>query len=84
MLRRVTELEQSDSLTREKQEAFGNLLHNLAGRAARLEPDEARLDDRIDKLIETGLNFILHTRTQEVALDYWLLEAMDRDRGVGD
>jgi hypothetical protein len=84
MFRHATELEAKDALTREKQQTFSNLLNNLAGRAAKMEPDELRLEDRIDKLIQAGLDFIIHTRTQEVTVDYWLLEAMDRDQGGGD
>jgi hypothetical protein len=84
MLRCVTVLEEKDTQTVEKQKAFVHFLNNLAGRAARAEPDEARLDDRVECLIDAGLDLILHARRQEVAMDYWLLESLDRDRGVGD
>jgi hypothetical protein len=63
---------------------FRNQLGQLARGAERVEPDEARLETPLEKFINAGLGFIIHVRKQEAALDTWLVEALNRDRGVVD
>ncbi|HUG91577.1 MAG TPA: hypothetical protein VML55_12115 [Planctomycetaceae bacterium] len=56
----------------------------LGERAARVEPDEKRLDDELEGLVQDGLQFVIEARTQEVSLRTWLLEAYQRETGPVD
>lgn len=56
----------------------------LHERAARVEPDEKRLDEELNRFIEDGLRFVIESRKQEVALRTWMLEAYERETGPVD
>jgi predicted nuclease with TOPRIM domain len=56
----------------------------LAEQAETAEPHERRLDERRASFVRHGLDFVIRTRTQELAVETWFLEAFDRDRGVVD
>ena len=40
--------------------------------------------DRIDQVVQAGLDLVIRIRTQEISLKTWKLEAYQRDRGFGD
>lgn len=79
---RVERLKIGDMLSREQFDSLRKRVHNLINRIARVEPDEGRLESDLVTLCADGLSFVLHLRKQEVAIDTWLQEAFQRDRGV--
>lgn len=84
LLRVAAQLTEGDY---ESLQSLKNLRHQvgrLATVAEVVEPDEARLEDPLNTFISAGLEFIIHARKQEVALDTWMMEAINRDRGVVD
>ena len=48
------------------------------------EPDEQRADGDLGAVIVAGLRFVIHARTQEVAIETWLTESLGRDHGTVD
>lgn len=64
--------------------AFQQSLHALVGAAETVEPNEARLDPRVERLAMRGLELVIRIRRQEAAASTWLVEAFQRDRGVAD
>ncbi len=82
--RRVTQLKEQDQESMSQVKQIRTQLDQIANKAEIIEPDEARLEDRLQEFIDKALEFILHVRKQEVAIDTWLLEALERDRGVVD
>ncbi len=56
----------------------------LASRGDELEPDEALTSEVVGSIVDEGLELVIRIRKQEAAIDTWLMEAFDRDRGVAD
>ena len=84
LMTRVEELRQGDQQSCELLHAFQERLNHLVARADRIEPDEKRGADDQAAIVESGLKFVIQARTQETALETWLMEAVARDRGTGD
>ena len=80
---RVDQLRAGDCISRDLLRELQNRLSRLS-RTPGLTPDERRGDDEVAAVIETGLRFIIHARTQEVSLETWLAESFERDRGTVD
>jgi len=59
-------------------------IDELAAIAASIEPQENRLRNFLQDLIQAGIEFIVRLHKQEVAIDTWYREAFLRIRGVGD
>jgi hypothetical protein len=81
---RIEQLRREDAEALEQFERFSDKSRRLAAVARRVEPDEARIKDECYTLVEEGLAFVISARKQEVALRTWLIEALERDRGVVD
>lgn len=81
---RVEEVRQGDRTSRELLRTFQGRLGDLAARVEQIEPDEKQAEGAIVAVVEIGLKFVIHARTQETALETWLLEAFDRDTGTVD
>jgi hypothetical protein len=84
LLSRVDELRQGDEQTRVLLRALQDRLIGLASRAARVEPDEKQAEGDLAAVVDMGLKFVIHARTQETALETWLAESFERDRGTVD
>lgn len=56
----------------------------LALRFRNGEPDEQSGDGDLGAAIVAGLQFVIHARTQEVAIETWLTESLERDHGTVD
>lgn len=59
-------------------------IEEFAAAAGKVEPDEQSLEAERERLAQDGINFVVAARTQEVQRRTWLMEAYQRDRGVGD
>lgn len=59
-------------------------LGNLAARVPAVQPNESRLSTFVEEVVKEGLAFVIAARTQETAIETWLMEAFTRDRGTGD
>ena len=81
---RVEQLQRQDRETLEQFERFASKVERLAATASKVEPDEARIKKSCYKLAEEGLAVVIAARKQEVAIRTWLIEALERDRGVVD
>ncbi len=84
MFRQIAKLKKEDQRILESLDALIQRSGKLAEKAARLEPDEARLHEEVAALRHDGLEFLLQWQQQEVAIRSWLQEAFTRERGVGD
>src|SRR5947209_3460746 len=82
--RRVSQLKEDDQESLRRWDAFRSQLQVLTRKAGHFEPDELPIEDALKRFIAQGLAFVIHVRKQEIALDTWLGEALDRDRGVVD
>jgi hypothetical protein len=49
-----------------------------------MEPDEAKAQPHIQKLVDTSVALVTRVRKQDVALQTWFAEAFNRERGGGD
>lgn len=81
---RVDDLRVGDAECIAELESVTRTFETLDEIAAAIEPDETKLKQQLDELIEQGLKFVIQVRTQVVSVRTWLQEAFDRDRGVVD
>lgn len=81
---RVERLKVGDEQSREQFDSLRDRLQRLKKSVPGIEPDEGRLEPAMAGFCTDGLSFVMHLRQQEVAIDTWLQEAFNRDRGVGD
>lgn len=81
---RVEELRTEDDVLRRELEELRPLIDALAEGAPRVEPDEGLAERSLERTIRQGLALVLRARRQEVAASTWLVESLDRDRGVAD
>jgi hypothetical protein len=81
---RVDAMRDEDRLLVARLDELQSLLRTLCPAAEAVEPDEARLDVSVEQATDAGLEFVIAVRKQEAALTTWLLEALERDRGVVD
>ncbi len=84
LLHRVDSLKEQDQVLLKDLEQLRTKLDQLSNKAEAVEPDEARIEDKIGKFVDSGIAFIIASRKQEVAIDTWLMEALERDRGIVD
>lgn len=82
MYNRVDQLKIGDTQSREQYDALRVRVHQLEKDAPGVEPDEGRLGAELRRLCESGLSLVTQLRKQEVAIDTWLQEAFQRDRGI--
>jgi hypothetical protein len=80
----VVQLKEGDHESLRRLNAFQAHLHTLVQKAGDFEPNELPIEDALKRFIAEGLALVIHVRKQEVALDTWMSEALDRDRGVVD
>lgn len=84
LLRRVTQTKEQDQKSLEILDQIRARFEQLARDAETVVPDEARLTEAHQQGVNAGLAFVIHVRTQEASIDTWLMEALDRDRGIAD
>lgn len=84
LFRKITQLKEQDQESLQKLHTFRQHLASLKEHVSDFEPDESRIDGKIQALIQQGLELVIHARKQEAAIETWLHEAFDRDCGVVD
>jgi hypothetical protein len=84
LARRVDQMKKSDEDLSNQAADLHQQLSGLCSAAAALEPDEARVAERVEKTVQYGLQLITAIRRQEVTLTTWHGESLNRDRGVVD
>jgi hypothetical protein len=77
----VERLKSGDVDTREQFDKLRESTNRLATKAAKVEPDESRLEEELVALTTFGLDFVIHARKQEIAINTWQQEALYRDTG---
>jgi len=81
---RVNEIRTCDSENVAHLERLHKQLHTVAGQADVRQEAETALHERVQKLTEAGLHLVVEVRKQNTAVDTWIQEAFQRDRGVAD
>ncbi|WP_339907887.1 hypothetical protein [Symmachiella dynata] len=81
---RVREMQQTDQENLQRSAVLLARLAKLKPLADAVGADEKQLEKPIENVVKHGLEFVTEVRKQETVIDTWLLEAYDRDRGVGD
>jgi hypothetical protein len=84
LLPQIERLKAEDEAIERERERIGNMVERDAQHVPKLEPDEAKAQKHVQNLIDEGLAFVMRVRKQEVALETWLVEAFNRDRGTAD
>jgi hypothetical protein len=84
LARRVEQMKKVDTELANQASDLQQQLSGLCSAAAALEPDEARVAERVEQTVQFGLQLITAIRRQEVTLTTWHAEALNRDRGVVD
>src|SRR5262245_3096947 len=77
----VERLKAGDDRSREQFDDLQERVNRLATKATKVEPDESRLEEGLVSLTAQGLDFVIHARKQEIAIDAWQQEALYRDTG---
>ena len=81
---RAVNLKQADEQNMSNLEQLLNRAWNLPERVDQAEPDESSMESELREIIDDGLKFVLAVRGQETAIDTWMSESLNRDRGEGD
>ena len=81
---RVEALRESDDEVIEQLGQVEQYFEHLCQLGADVEPDEAKVDEYVEKAVDKGLALVLAIRKQETAITTWYMEALQRDRGVVD
>jgi hypothetical protein len=84
LLPQIERLKAEDEAIQCEHERIGQLVARDAQHVPKLEPDEGKAQKHVQNLIDEGIAFITRVRKQEVAVETWLVEAFNRDRGAGD
>jgi len=77
----VERLKSGDDDTQAQFDKLRDWSNRLATKASRIEPDESKLEEELVALTALGLEFVIHARKQEIALDTWQQEAIYRETG---
>lgn len=79
-----------EQLKAEREEAWrhaqevSEMIGRIEHRAEAVEPDERLAQKQLEDTVARGLDFVIRLRKLDAELTTWLLEAFQRDRGVGD
>jgi hypothetical protein len=84
LLPQIERLKLEDEAIEREREHLDQIVERDAQHVPKLEPDEAKAHRHVQNLIDEGLAFITRVRKQEVAVETWLVEAFNRDRGTAD
>jgi hypothetical protein len=84
MFPQIERLKVEDEAIAAERERIGNMVLRDAQHVPKLEPDEGKAKKHVQNLIDEGLALVTRVRKQEVAIETWLMEAFNRDRGAGD
>ena len=81
---RIDEMRKTDEQLTEQMEQVKTYFQHLSELGSEIEPNEAKVEEQVEKAVSKGLEFVLAVRKQESAITTWYLEALERDRGTVD
>lgn len=81
---RAVNLNRADERSLQQFERLLLRVQNLPERVDQAEPDESSMESELREIIDDGLKFVLAVRGQETAIDTWMSESLNRDRGEGE
>jgi hypothetical protein len=84
LLPRIEVLKADDEAIDQQRERVSRLVERDAQAVPKFEPDEGKAQKHLQSLVDEGLSFVIRVRKQEVAVETWLMEAFNRDRGAVD
>ena len=84
LMRRVELMRSEDDRLRAASRSVAADAEDLVRRASELEPDEDTARRDVERLTQEGLDTVIAARKQELAVNAWLVESMDRVRGGQD
>lgn len=84
LLGHVAQLRSESDAILKQAETLGQDISRLAEKASRLEQHENRAEPDWKAIIDSGIEFVTRVRRQLVAIQAWLVEALNRQRGPGD
>jgi len=84
LLSRVDQLADTDAKLAAQVEQLRKKFAAMESQAEEIEPRENRIHDALQNLSDEGLVLVIELRKQEAAIDTWLMEAFQRDRGPVD
>jgi hypothetical protein len=84
LLPQIEQLKAEDEAIQLEHERISQMIARDAQHVPKLEPDEGKAQKHVQNLIDEGIAFVTRVRKQEVAVETWLVEAFNRDRGAGD
>lgn len=84
LLPKIESLKAEDEAIEQERARIAEMIERDARHVPKLEPDEAKAQKHVQSLIDESLAFVTRVRKQEVAVQTWLVEAFQRDRGAGD
>jgi len=77
----VERLKSGDDDTQAQFDKLQERTNRLGTKASKVEPDESKLEEELVALTDLGLEFVIHARKQEIAIDTWQQEAIYRETG---
>jgi hypothetical protein len=84
LLRQVELLKTEDEAIASDLAELDQTMSRLVEHLPKMEPDEAKAQPHIQKLVEKSVALVTRVRKQDVALQTWFAEAFNRERGGGD
>jgi hypothetical protein len=81
---RVEAMRETDEQIHKQIDEVQTYLNHLCGISDEVEPDEAKVEEYVDKAAKKGMSLVFETRKQETAITTWYIEALERDRGTVD
>lgn len=81
---RIEQLRAEDDRLFAAIEKFAEQTQQLIDAAEHVEPDERKAEPFQQAVAREGLGLVLALRAQEVAIETWFVEALERDRGNVD
>lgn len=82
--RQVAQLQETDQKLEEQFAKLKAHIDSVVRRADQAGGDEAPIRKEIEHLSAAGLAFVVEFRKQEVQIQTWFLESLNRDRGDAD
>jgi hypothetical protein len=84
MFRRIDQLKDGDANCQNGLAALIERIVELKKLAPSCEPDELKMRNAVEGLVQQGADWMISAKRQELARDTWLTEAFTRDRGQVD
>jgi hypothetical protein len=84
LLQQVELLRSEDEAIEQERGKLDETIARAADHLPKLQPNEAKAQPHVQRLMDQGIAFVARVRKQEVAVQTWFAEAFNRERGGGD